>query len=120
MTGERLAGLQMSVRCPSLMTYHTSQFQLHAICTPPPPPLPAPPQVGMTEFYLPMDVGGNAREMVEAYVKACCGPHRKTATKLLLRPLEMGKVRKGCKEHRLVNSDFECATRLNLLQAGAL
>jgi hypothetical protein len=77
-------------------------------------------EVGMTEFYLPMDVGGNAREMVEAYVKACCGPHRKTATKLLLRPLEMGKVRKGCKEHRLVNSDFECATRLNLLQAGAL
>jgi len=71
----------------------------------------------MTEFLLPMDVGGNAKEMIEAYVKACSGPHRKTATKLLLRPLEMTKVRKGCKEHSLVHSDFECARRLGLLQA---
>ena len=60
----------------------------------------------MAEFVLPIDVGGNAQEMLDAYVLAARGVHGNTAPRLVLEMMTPSQSKKeGPSGHPLVCSD---------------
>lgn len=60
----------------------------------------------IAEFVLPVDVGGNAQEMVDAYAHAARGAHGSTAPRLVLDSMTPSQSkREGPSGHPLVCSD---------------
>mmetsp|Transcript_6908 Transcript_6908/g.15825 ORF Transcript_6908/g.15825 Transcript_6908/m.15825 type:complete len:775 (+) Transcript_6908:213-2537(+) len=64
-------------------------------------------EAGITEFLLPMDVGGNAQEMLQDYIRACEGAFARDAPRLALTPMTLQAAKAaGEVGHALVRSDI--------------
>lgn len=69
------------------------------------------PKAGVTEFYLPMDIGGDATKMLKTYID-CCKAEKKMNSQNIPKFNITALTKLNLSEHELLNSDIKIEAKL--------